>query len=118
MSSSLPESTSPSRSKPGGNRAAGWVLIVLGAGLSVGITAIANYIYLGIHHDSLPGSPRWTGSPEFTHVTFELCAAIFAFGFVSILAGAYQVWRGRRHPLLVALVIALAAVIVYLGVML
>jgi hypothetical protein len=93
----------------------GWLLIVLGPSLSVGMAVISYNLYSAIVTQDLPGaSSRWHGGPEFTRTAFELFAAVFALGWTIFAGGLYQVRTGRRHPVLVALVLIVAAIIAYL----
>lgn len=97
-------------------RVSGWLLIVLGLSLSLGIAALAWFLFCTIVQDSHSGShPRWHGTPEFTRTTFEFFGAVFLFGLTAIAAGTYQLWAGRRHPFLVVVTLLLAGAMIYLG---
>lgn len=95
------------------------MLIILGLGLSGAMAWVSFYLYDVIAHQDLPGGggrSRWAGGPEFTRTVFELFGAVFLFGLVSMATGAFQVRTGRRpHPVLLALMFLLVAVMVYLG---
>lgn len=96
-------------------RVRGWVLIVLGSLLSVGISVIAAWLGSTIWGAQQPGGRRWTGSHDFTVTVFELFAAVFAFGLVALGGGIFQVRRSRASVLAVVLMLALAVVMIFLG---
>ena len=94
----------------------GWLLIVLGPILSVGIAVIAFHLHDTIVHNDDPGShSRWTGSPELTRTAFELFGAVFLFGLIASAAGVFQVRTGRRNATLAALMVLAVAGMLYLG---
>ncbi len=118
-SPSLQLPTDPSLStrppESGRIRAVGWVLIVLGPGLSAAMALAARELYGASTLARLTGRPvRWHGSPEFTRTAFELFGAVFLIGVAVFLGGVYQVRTGRRHRVLVVFTLGLAAVTAYL----
>ena len=78
-------------------RIRGWLLVVLGAFLSLGISLLAAYLAWMIARNDQPGGTHWTGSQEMTVKVFELFATIFVFGLVAIAAGILQLRRGRTN---------------------
>ena len=91
------------------SRIRGWLLIVLGSLLSVGIAVIAAILASTIHNDQPKGS-HWTGTHEFTVRVFELFAVVFLFGLVALAGGIFQLRRGR--PSWPAMIVMLALVVV------
>src|SRR6266851_537212 len=54
-----------------GNRARGWILVVLGPVLSIAMAVISFYLWQIIYHPGQPGGhSRWTGSHEMTFNAF------------------------------------------------
>jgi len=96
------------------SRIRGWLLIVLGSLLSVGIAVMATILALTIHNDQPQGS-HWTGSHEFTVHVFELFAAVFVFGLVALAGGIFQLRRGRASWPAMIVLIALVLVMFFLG---
>ena len=98
------------------NRIRGWLLIIIGLGLSVAMVVIAANLYQTIAFPNLPGNhSRWHGSPEFTRMTFELFGTIFLFGLACFGSGTLQAITGRRHWAMVVPILLLVPVIIYLG---
>ena len=94
----------------------GWLLVVLGVCLSVGIAVVASSLHHTIVHGSDPGArSHWNGSPEFTRSTFELFGAVFVFGLAGLGASVRQVSTGRRSRTWMGLLLLALAAIVYLG---
>lgn len=90
--------------------------MAIGIALSSCMAVLSFVLYETILHNSDPGQhAHWRGGADFTRTTFELFGAIFAFGFAAVIAGIYQARTGRRHPLLVAVVVLLVLVIGYLA---
>src|SRR5665811_812550 len=58
----------------------GWLLVVIGAFLSLGMSLLAAYLAWTITRNDQPGGTHWTGSHEMTVKVFELFATIFVFG--------------------------------------
>lgn len=94
----------------------GWLSVVAGTGLCLAMLGIGGYLYTLILHRDDPGAhSRWTGSPEFTRLVFELFGAVFLFGLLAAVAGAYQIRHGRPDRFLAAGLFLLLAVMFYLG---
>ena len=99
-----------------GNRARGWILVVLGPVLSIGMGLISFWIWRAINYQSIPGTTsRWTGSHEMTVNTFSLLATIFVFGLVCTGAGVYQIKTGRRNIAFLVAILLLVGVMFYFG---
>ena len=95
-------------------RIRGWLLIILGVCLSVGMAALA--VYMGsVMNNNQPGGSHWTGSHEMTVRVFQLFASIFVFGLVSIGGGVFQLRRGRPSWLAMIILIVLVVVMYFLG---
>jgi len=97
------------------SRMRGWLLIILGTCLSVGIAVIGAFLALTIAHNDRPGSTHWTGSHEMTVRTFELFATVFIFGAVAVVGGSFQLRHGRPSWLAILVLIGLVAVMCFLG---
>jgi hypothetical protein len=97
------------------SRIRGWLLIVLGTCLIVGMALIAAFLALTIAHNSQPGGAHWTGSPEMTVRTFELLATVFTFGAVAVAGGIFQLRRDRPSWLAMVLLLGLVVVMCFLG---
>ena len=96
-------------------RVRGWLLILLGSCLSIGLAAITVYLSLTILHNDQPGGTHWTGSHEMTVKVFSLFATIFVFGLVAIGAGIFQLQRGRPNWLALGILAGLVLVMYLLG---
>ena len=97
-------------------RALGWVLMFIGPCLSIMMLVVAGSLFDTIYHLGRPaGLSRWHGGPAFTRLVFELFGAVFLLGIAIFAGGWYQVRAGRRHPVLVGIVLVLAAATAYLG---
>lgn len=97
------------------SRLRGWLLIFLGACLSIGITGFAIFIASTITHHDQPGSTHWTGSHEMTVRVFELFATLFVFGIVSIVGGIFQLRRGRASWMAMLVLFGLVAIMYFIG---
>jgi len=93
----------------------GWVLVVLGTGLSVGMAVIGVYLGWIIAHNDRPAGTHWTGSESFTARVFDLLAVIFVFGLVAVGAGIFQLKRGRPSKLAILVLLLLGVVMYFLG---
>lgn len=103
-------------SRPAVHPARGWVLIVLGTGLSAGIAYLSRVIQQLILRNGEPGSTsHWRGSAEFTRTVFELFGTVFVFGLVAIAAGVYILRTGRISRVLGVLMALLGLVMGCLG---
>ena len=99
-----------------GNRARGWLLVILGPVLSLAMAGISFYLWRIIKFPGQPGSPsRWTGSHEMTVNTFSLFATIFVFGLVCTGAGVSMIRTGRKNMIFVVAIIVLVGVMFYFG---
>ncbi len=97
------------------SRIRGWMLIVLGLSLGVGIALIAGLLASRILHYEGRGFTHWRGSHDFTVHVFELFAAVFVFGLVALAGGIFQLRRGRPNRLAIILMLALVVVMIFLG---
>ena len=98
------------------NRARGWLLIVLGLMLSIGMAGLSLFLWRTIHYQGqMGGTARWTGSAEMTARTFQLFGTIAAFGLVCLATGIFQIRTGRRNVVFVVLLLLLVGVMVLLG---
>ena len=94
----------------------GWLLVVLGVGLSAGMAYLSYVIHQLILRNGEPGSTsHWHGSVEFTRVVFELFGTVFVFGLVAVAAGVY-ILRTRRISRVLGVIMALLGLVMgYLG---
>lgn len=97
------------------SRIRGWLLVVLGLGLSLGMTVLATFLAWTIAYNDQPGGTHWTGSHQMTVKVFELFATIFVFGLVAIGAGILQLRRGRPNWIAVALLLGLVVMMDFIG---
>lgn len=97
------------------SRIRGWVLVIIGPLLSLGIAAVAAYLTWAIFHKDRPDGPHWTGSHDFTVRVFGLFAVIFVFGLVALAGGIFQLRRGRASKLVIVAMLLLVAVMFLLG---
>ncbi len=103
-------------SRPPLHPARGWLLIVLGTGLSVAMAVLSYVIHQTILRNGEPGShSHWNGSPEFTRTVFELFGTVFAFGLVALASGIYILRTRRISRVLGGIMVALAVGMGYLG---
>ena len=96
-------------------RIRGWLLIILGACVSVGMAISAAFLALTIAHNDQPGGTHWTGSHEMTIKTFELLATVFIFGVVAVVGGSFQLRRGRPSWVAMLVLLGLVGVMFFLG---
>jgi ABC-type Na+ efflux pump permease subunit len=97
------------------SRIRGWLLIILGACLSVGMAAIIAFLAWTIAHNDRPSGTHWTGSHEMTVRTFELLATVLIFGAVAAIGGSFQLQHGRPNWLAMLVLLGLVAVMCFLG---
>jgi hypothetical protein len=98
------------------NRTRGWLLVVLGLMLSLGMAGLSLFLWRTIHHPGQSGgTSRWTGGAEMTDRTFQLFGTIFVFGLVCLGTGIFQVRTGRRNMILVVLLLLLVGLMFFLG---
>lgn len=84
-------------------RILGFVLIIIGAILVGGMTAIILWVNGVINAASVSNSFR--GTTEQKQIMFTVLGAVGVFGFSSILAGFWQLLTGQRNQTLVSLMI-------------
>ncbi|MBL8174655.1 MAG: hypothetical protein JNK48_08295 [Bryobacterales bacterium] len=83
-------------------RTIGWVLIGLGAFLTIFMVWIAAVIIgVMIHSDDPNATTRFTGGPAMKAFTLGIFGLVIAFGLLCILNGAWQVRYSKRNPHLV-----------------
>ena len=97
------------------SRIRGWLLIILGTCLSVGMVVIGAFLVWTIAYNDRPGGTHWTGSHEMTVKTFELLATVFTFGAVAVIGGSFQLQHGRPSWLAMLVLLGLVAVMCFLG---
>ena len=97
------------------SRIRGWLLILLGTCLIVGMALIAAFLASTIAHNGQPGGTHWSGSHEMTVSTFELLATVFIFGAVAVAGGIFQLRRGRPSWLAMVVLLGLVVVMCVLG---
>ena len=103
-------------SSPSRIRALGWMLMVIGTGLTVGVTYLIVLIARIIEGSDDPGATtRFTGTQAQALMTFGILGVVLAFGVLAITAGAWQARHGTRNPRLVKVVLAFAAVFITFG---
>jgi hypothetical protein len=96
-------------------RIRGWTLLIIGASLSIGMAALSCYLGQMIMNGNQPGMNHWTGSHVFTVRVLELFGAVFLFGLVALAGGIVILKRGRISKLVFVILLALVAVMFYLG---
>ena len=76
----------------------GWLLIVLGPLISLGMVALTMFLAPIVNASTPPGSlPRYTGSHQMTVAAFTLFGLLFVFGLVG-LATAFIKPVTRANP--------------------
>jgi hypothetical protein len=98
----------------GSQRVRGWLFIIVGTALSIGMAALAVYLWTVISNEGAGGA-TWTSSHDFTVHTLELFGVVFVFGLVATAAGIYQLREGRTSRVSIVLLIILVAIMLYLG---
>jgi hypothetical protein len=87
-------------------------LAVLGSFLMVVMGAIIVY-FIGlagtVGKKGLSG-PKFTGTKDQLYLTFLILGFVFFFGFVSFVAGLWQLILGRRNMILIWVVLGLGVV--------
>lgn len=87
-------------------RTLGWLLIFIGAFLSVGIAAVGLSVARVIAGSGDPGAgTTFTGTGEQMGMMFTLFAFVFLFGLVAMTVGGWQVRTGKQNPRLAAIAI-------------
>jgi hypothetical protein len=103
-------------SKPGRIRALGWMLMVIGAGLTAGMAYLLVLIGGIIRHSDDPGATtRFGGTPRDALMIYGILGLVLAFGVVAMAAGAWQARYGTRNPRLVKVVLVFAAAFFAIG---
>jgi hypothetical protein len=91
-------------------RATGAVLVALGGFLIVVMGAITIAVISIIEQSGKPGtSARFTGTKDQMLMIFAIFGFVLLFGFVSVIAGLWQLIFGRRNMILVYFILALGA---------
>lgn len=103
-------------SSPSRIRALGWMLIVIGAGLTGGMAYLIVLIARIIQGSDDPdATTRFTGTPAQAAMTFGILGVVLVFGLVALAGGAWQARYGTRNRRLVKVVLAFAAVFFAIG---
>jgi hypothetical protein len=92
----------------------GWILIVLGAFLAIGMGCLTAWFAATVNNTSQQGS-HWNGTRTMTMQVYELFAAVIFFGLVSAAAGTYQVRYGRLNKIAFAAMLLLIGVMFWIG---
>lgn len=103
-------------SSPGRIRALGWMLLVVGTGLSAGVAYLLVVIHRIIQGSADPdATTRFTGTAAQALMVYALLTVVLLFGIVAVASGAWQVRYGVRNPRLVKIVLGFAAVFIGIG---
>jgi magnesium-transporting ATPase (P-type) len=103
-------------SNPSRVRALGWMLIVIGAGLTAAMAYLIVLIARLIEGSDDPGATSsFTGTQAQAAMVFGLLGLVLAFGLVALAGGAWQARYGTRNPRLVKVVLAFGAVFLAIG---
>src|SRR3954452_4854439 len=100
---------------PALSRIRGWMLIVIGLGLSLGMLWLTSYLSWTIAHNNRPERSHWNGSRQCTIQVFELFGAIFLFGVAAFVGGVLLLRRGRPSWPIIVLSLGLFAIMCFLG---
>jgi hypothetical protein len=95
-------------------RVRGWILIVIGSGLTMGMAALACYLAATILYPTAGGS-RWNGSHDFTVRVFGIFASILCFGLGSIINGVGFIRNKRAGKLGIVITLVSLVVTIWLG---
>jgi len=94
-------------------RTLGWVLAVIGAGLTIFMAWLSVVVGQVILLPNLPGtSTRFTGGPNMILFIVGVFGVVLAIGIASFSAGVFQIRNGRRNKGLVKVMLVLAAMFI------
>lgn len=97
-------------------RTLGWVLAVIGAGLTIFMAWLSVVVGQVILLPNLPGTTaRFTGGPSMVLFIVGIFGVVLAIGIASFLAGVFQIRNGRRNKSLVKVMLVLAAMFMIVG---
>lgn len=89
-------------------RTLGWLLVFIGAFLSVGIAAVGVSMARAIAGSGDPdATTTFTGTGEQVGMMFTLFACVFLFGLLAMVIGGWQVRTGRQNPRLAFLAVTI-----------
>jgi hypothetical protein len=105
-------------SNPGRIRVLGWILIVIGTGLVVGMGYLIAVIYRIVQGSNDPAATtRFTGTPAQALMIYAVLGVVLLFGMVAVAGGAWQARYGTRNPHLVKMVLGFATLFITAGVL-
>ncbi|MEP7339868.1 MAG: hypothetical protein ABI977_19165 [Acidobacteriota bacterium] len=94
-------------------RTLGWVLVVIGAALTIFMAWLSVVVGQAILLPNLPGTTaRFTGGPNMVLFIAGIFGVVLAIGIASFSAGLFQIRNGRRNKSLVKVMLMLATMFV------
>lgn len=97
-------------------RRLGWVLLLIGSGLTLFMLWLSVFLGNVIWHSGQPqSSTHFTGGPVFVVFMYLLFLLVIAFGATSMAAGIFQIRQRRRSPQIIALMMTLAIAFLAVG---
>lgn len=94
----------------------GWILLVDGAFLVVFMAGLMIVIGNVMRRSADPGATtRFDGTPAQAYMIFGILGLVMVFGFSVCIAGWGQIRNRRRNPMLVKVILWLAAALFVLG---
>jgi hypothetical protein len=89
-------------------RRRGFVLIILGLILTIGMGVLIINIVVAVYHSGEPGARvKFTGGPEMQVFMFGILGLVLSFGIVAMMNGIWNILYGRHNPNLRAILLAL-----------
>lgn len=97
-------------------RKLGWVLVVLGGVLTMGMVYLTYVVSALIERADDPGSgARFTGDSSDATMIYGIFGVVIALSITFVIAGIWQIVYGRRNKKLVFVALVLAGVFYALG---
>ena len=90
----------------------GWILTLLGPGLSLAMAFLIYWLTAAIHGRT---SGHWNGDAHFTAQAFGIFWSVFVFGLASLAGGVSLLRRGRIGPVLMTFFLLSLGAIVWYG---
>jgi hypothetical protein len=93
-------------------RLRGWVTLIIGLALAIGVSALAIHLAPSLLHSGMAdGSTMFNGTQNQGRLVLLLFGVIIAFAIIAFLNGFYMVRTGTRHRLLFGLMIAMVVIL-------
>ena len=97
-------------------RGLGWLLVVLGGGLTAFMAWLTLIVSRIIEHSNEPGATsRFTGDASAALLVYAIFGLVMALGLAFVAAGAWQIVYGRRNKKIIFVALTLVAVLYAFG---